>query len=92
MQWKEVATTITKLAVEQAWLSKDGEAVSYNRDQVSELLPHFPRGGELALYIWGSNSRAESARAAKLGWVPKGPRFWDQLKRDVAEVIKSLDV
>lgn len=34
------------------------------------------------LYLWGSNSRAESARAKKLGWKPHGPSFWEALAED----------
>lgn len=36
----------------------------------------------IILYMWGSNSRAESARAKRLGWEPKRPSFWDCLAED----------
>jgi hypothetical protein len=44
----------------------------------------------LALYLWGSNSRADSARARKLGWKPHGPSFWDSLEEDVSVAVKRL--
>jgi hypothetical protein len=43
-------------------------------------MPDYPK---LALYLWGSNSRAESARAKNLGWDPHGPSFWEALAGDV---------
>ena len=43
----------------------------------------------LAQYIWGSNSRAQSARAELLGWKPTGPSFWDELPRDVKHAVEN---
>lgn len=88
--WKEVASEIARLGLKQGSLPRESGAISWTHDQVVALLPHFPNGGELALYIWGSNSRAESARAKELGWKPKGPTFYDQLAEDVAAVVTSI--
>ncbi len=42
-----------------------------------------PDHPERVLYLWGSNSRANSARAKALGWNPHGPSFFEALKQDV---------
>jgi hypothetical protein len=49
-------------------------------------MPNMPH---IVLYLWGSNSRAESARARELGWNPKGPSFWESLEEDVAIAVKG---
>jgi hypothetical protein len=43
----------------------------------------------LALYLWGSNSRAESVRARRLGWKPHEPSFWEALE-DVSVAVAKL--
>jgi len=43
----------------------------------------------LAQYIWGSNSRAESARLKALGWKVQGPSFWEALPGDVAHAVEN---
>lgn len=43
----------------------------------------------LAKYIWGSNSRAESARLKALGWEPQGPSFWETLEDEVTLAIEN---
>jgi hypothetical protein len=79
VRWKSVAEAINKIGQEQGWLPSGTPTVSWNKDQVGSIVPALPR---LALYIWGSNTRAESARAKKLGWKPHGPSFWDALPED----------
>jgi len=79
VQWKEVAEAVNKLGQEQGWLAKDSKTVSWDKAKLSSLLPEDP--GRV-LYLWGSNSRAESARAKKLGWTPRAPTFWDALSED----------
>ncbi|KAH8881962.1 NAD(P)-binding protein [Thozetella sp. PMI_491] len=79
VRWKSVAEAVNKIGQEQGWLPSGTPTVSWNKDQVAAVVPDLPR---LALYIWGSNSRAESARAKKLGWKPHGPSFWEALPED----------
>jgi hypothetical protein len=78
--WRDAAEAVNKLGQEQGWIPKGTKAVSWSKDQVGSLNPARPRG---PLYMWGSNSRAESARAKLLGWKPHGPSFWDALPEDV---------
>jgi len=66
--------------VEQGWLLKDSKPVPWTPKQVGDIMADDPG---LALYLWGSNSRAESARAKRLGWKINGPDFWTQLPEDV---------
>lgn len=80
MAWKDAAEAINKLGVDNGWLPKDSKPVSWNKQQVGDIGPDDPGRW---LYLWGSNSRAESARAKKLGWNPHGPTFWEQLSEDV---------
>jgi hypothetical protein len=84
--WKDAAEAINKLGQEQGWLPKGTKSVSWNKDQVGALVPGVPG---LPLYLWGSNSRAESARAKLLGWKPHGPSFWDVLPEDVEIAAKK---
>ncbi|RFU28296.1 hypothetical protein B7463_g8034, partial [Scytalidium lignicola] len=86
VKWIQVAEAINKLGIGQGWLPADSKAVSWTKDQVNELMPWFPG---IALYIWGSNSRAESARAKKLGWIPHAPSFWEALDEDVRIAVQK---
>ena len=84
-----MAEAVNKLGVQQGWLPADSKTVSWTEAQVNSAfsIPGLPK---LALYLWGSNSRAESARATKLGWNPKGPSFWDSLEEDVSVAVAKL--
>lgn len=81
VKWIEVAEAVNKLGIEQGWLPKGSKPVSWTKDQLANLLPTDP--GRV-LYLWGSNSRAQSARAKKLGWNPHAPSFWEALGEDVS--------
>ncbi|KAN0092129.1 NAD(P)-binding protein [Hyaloscypha variabilis] len=89
VKWIDAAEAVNKIGVRQGWLPADSKAVSWTEAQVDESfnVPHLPK---LALYLWGSNSRADSARARKLGWKPHGPSFWDSLEEDVSVAVKRL--
>jgi hypothetical protein len=80
VKWIEAAEKINKLFVGQGLIAADSRPVSWTKEEVASLIPDHP---ERALYLWGSNSRAESARAKKLGWNPHGPSFWEALEEDV---------
>jgi len=85
VKWKDAAEAINKVGIEQGWLPKDSRAVSWTSKQVGALIPDQP---VLSLYLFGSNSRAESARARLLGWKPRGPTFWKALPEDVEITVK----
>ncbi|KAF2673096.1 NAD(P)-binding protein [Microthyrium microscopicum] len=86
VKWKDAAVAINKLAQENGWLPRGTETVSWDK---KTLLSNFPDAPERAQYIWGSNSRAKSARAAQLGWTPRGPSFWAALAEDVSIAAKN---
>ncbi|KAH8821857.1 hypothetical protein F5884DRAFT_851066 [Xylogone sp. PMI_703] len=88
VKWIDAAKAINKLGVEQGWLPAGSKAVSWTKDQVDQSMSWWRPG--VALYIWGSNSRAESARAKKLGWVPHGPTFWEALEEDVKIAVQNV--
>jgi hypothetical protein len=48
-----------------------------------------PENPGVMLYLWGLNSGAESERAKKLGWKPKGKSFWDSLEEDVKIAVQG---
>ncbi|KAL7904431.1 hypothetical protein GGI35DRAFT_472376 [Trichoderma velutinum] len=77
--WKPAAEAINQLGLEQGWLPQGTKAASWNKEQLSAVLPEDP--GRV-LYLWGSNSRAESSRAKRLGWNPHAPSFWEALVED----------
>ena len=89
VKWIDVAEAVNKLGIRQGWLPADSKAVSWTEAQVDSAfsIPGLPK---LALYLWGSNSRAESARAGRLGWKPQGPSFWDSLEEDVSVAVAKL--
>jgi len=89
VKWIDAAEAVNNIGVRQGWLPADSKAVSWTEAHVDESynIPHLPK---LALYLWGSNSRADSARARKLGWKPHGPSFWDSLEEDVSVAVKRL--
>ena len=89
VKWIEAAEAINKIGVEHGWFPADSKPVSWTEAQFAGLMKHIPIPG-LALYIWGSNSRATSSRAAKLGWKPHGPSFWDSLEEDVSVAVAKL--
>jgi hypothetical protein len=80
VKWVDVAEAVNKLGVKQGWLPKDSKPVAWTKEQLGSLMPENPG---IVLYLWGSNSRAESTRAKKLGWNPHGPTFWEALEEDV---------
>lgn len=80
IKWADAANAICNIGVEQGWLPKGSRAISWTEKQLSSLMPNYPGR---ALYKWGSNSRAVSARAKNLGWSPNGPSFWEALREDV---------
>ena len=73
------AEKIAEIGHAQGWLPKEMRVVSWDKDRLASLLPEDP--GRV-LYLWGSNSRAESARAKALGWKPHAPSFWEALPED----------
>jgi hypothetical protein len=77
--WKDAAEAINRIGQEQGWLPKGTPNVSWTKEQVEAVNPAMP---DLMLYIWGSNSRATSSRARKLGWKPQAPSFWEALSED----------
>lgn len=60
--------------------------MSWTPKQVGDITADDPGR---SLYLWGSNSRAESARAKKLGWNPHGSSFWAQLPEDVKVAVEK---
>jgi len=97
VKWIDAATAINALGVEQGWLPAGSKPVSWTKEHVRALIPNpgplaDVSGFNMALYVWGSNSRAESARAKALGWNPQAhPSFWDALPEDVAVALQNLD-
>jgi nucleoside-diphosphate-sugar epimerase len=87
VRWKDAAQAIRKLGNQQGWLEESVETVSWDKEK---LVSKFPGQGDLVLYLWGSNSRAESARAKQLGWNPHGPSFWEALPEDVEIAAKNV--
>lgn len=81
-----MAEAITKRGIEQSWLPKDTKPVSWTPEQVGSILPHLPR---IARYLWGSNTRAVTARAQALGWKPVAKSFWDSLDEDVSIAVAN---
>ncbi|KAL6897425.1 hypothetical protein GGI43DRAFT_409096 [Trichoderma evansii] len=77
--WKSASEAINKIGQEQGWLPEGTRTVSWTKEQLASVLPD---QSALVLYIWGSNSRAKSTRAKKLGWKPHGPSFWQALPQD----------
>ncbi|KAL3424999.1 nucleoside-diphosphate-sugar epimerase [Phlyctema vagabunda] len=80
VRWIDAAEAINEIAIRQGWLPAGNKPVSWTKEQLGSLMPSFPR---LVLYLWGSNSRAVSERAKKLGWKPQAPSFWEALEEDV---------
>lgn len=91
VKWKDAAQAIAKIGHEQGWLPAEVEAGSFAPEEAKglSLKPPFTNP-ELVLYLWGSNSRAESARARRLGWEPKGPSFWDELASECQLAAEGL--
>lgn len=80
-----MAETIARLGREQKWLPEASHAVSFNAEQVGSLSPKSPG---MALYMYGSNSRASSDRATLyLGWHPRAPDFWEALPVDLEDLV-----
>lgn len=87
VRWKDVAIAIHKLGLEDGWLPAESKVSSWTAQEVGAANPSLP--ARVLLYIWGSNSRAESARARKLGWSPSGPTFWEALPQDVRIAVEK---
>jgi nucleoside-diphosphate-sugar epimerase len=85
--WKEAAEAVNKIGKKQGWLPSNSKAVSWDEKRLAALKPDDP--GRV-LYLWGSNSRAESSRAKKLGWKPHGPSFFDALDEDCKVAAERL--
>jgi hypothetical protein len=83
IRWKDAAEAISKIGKEQKWLPADSKVVSYDRATVGG----FSQDPARALYLWGSNSRANSVRAKQLGWKPHGPDFWTVLPEDIKRAV-----
>ena len=86
IKWADAANAICNIGVEQGWLPEGSSAISWTEKQVASIMPDHPGR---ALYIWGSNSRAVSARAKNLGWSPNGPSFWEALREDVMVTVAT---
>ncbi|KAM0424966.1 hypothetical protein ACHAPT_009767 [Fusarium lateritium] len=83
VKWKDAAEAIAKIGHEQGWLTEETQPVSLSLEEFEGLkFKNTFFQDWIILYMWGSNSRAESARAKKLGWEPKGPSFWECLAED----------
>ena len=89
VKWIEAAEAVNKIGIQQGWLPADSKPISWTEAQVASLLPEMPVP-DIALYLWGSNSRADSVRARKLGWKPHGPSFWESLEEDVSIAVARL--
>ena len=90
MRWKDAAMAINCIGIENGWLAKDSDTVSWDAEKLDKAFPGYPPG--MILYLWGSNSRASSSRAKLLGWTPKAPSFWYSLAVDVEVAVqKSLE-
>ncbi|PSK60704.1 hypothetical protein B9Z65_854 [Elsinoe australis] len=83
--WKDAANAVNEILMEKDLLPKGSKAVSWDKDRLGQLLPSNPR---IVLYLWDSNSRAESGRMRTLGWEPKGPSFWEILPVDTEAAFK----
>ncbi|KAK2802266.1 hypothetical protein FQN50_007447 [Emmonsiellopsis sp. PD_5] len=83
IKWKDAAEALCKLGIEQGWLPPNTKTISYDEQRVSTVL----QPAWLGLYLFGSNSRADSARARQLGWRPRGPDFWTMLPEDVRAAV-----
>ncbi|KAL8381578.1 hypothetical protein RB595_005725 [Gaeumannomyces hyphopodioides] len=72
IEWKQCAEAICKIGQEQGWLPKGTKTASWDEDRVRALVPPHMKDELpfLTLYLWGSNSRASSTRAKRLGWKP----------------------
>lgn len=68
------------IGIRDGWLPAGSKVSSWSQDQVAAIAPE---KAFLLLYLWGSNSRAESTRLQRLGWTETGPSFWDCLEEDV---------
>jgi hypothetical protein len=88
VRWKDAAEAINKLGIEQGWLPAGSKIVSYTPKQVGSTMPKMPF---IARYVWGSNSRAESARMKALGWKAQGPSFWEDLAADVEQAVENAE-
>jgi nucleoside-diphosphate-sugar epimerase len=87
VKWIDAATAVNKIGIQQGWLPPDSKPVSWSQAQMANLMPQKP---DLSLYLWGSNSRADSVRARHLGWKPHRPNFWESLEEDVSITMASL--
>ncbi|KAN0096703.1 hypothetical protein V8E51_015508 [Hyaloscypha variabilis] len=87
VRWKDAAEAINSIGITQKWLPADSKPVSWTVEQLGNIIPHRPR---VARYLWGSSTRAYSARAHQLGWKPQGPSFWEALPEDVSISIRNV--
>jgi hypothetical protein len=87
VKWIEAAEAVNTIGIRQGWLPADSKPVSWTEAQLSSLMPHQP---DIVLYLWGSNSRADSVRARRLGWKPHGPSFWEALEEDVSVAVAKF--
>lgn len=86
VRWKDAAMAISFIGMQQGWLPRGSESVSWDAEKLDKEFPGYPPG--IILYLWGSNSRASSSRAKLLGWKPKAPTFWYTLASDVGVAVK----
>jgi nucleoside-diphosphate-sugar epimerase len=91
VQWRDVAIAVYALGIKGGWLKLEDKPVAWSEEQVAGTMSvENPFGRLFPLYFWGSNSRAHSRRARELGWVPKGPTFWQALPGDVEVEVRKM--
>ncbi|KAK2783720.1 hypothetical protein FQN53_008986 [Emmonsiellopsis sp. PD_33] len=83
IKWKDAAEALCKLGIEQGWLPPNTKTISYDEQRFSTVY----QPAWLGLYLFASNSRADSARARQLGWRPQGPDFWTVLSEDARAAV-----
>ncbi|KAI1260280.1 NAD(P)-binding protein [Xylariaceae sp. FL1019] len=83
---KEIAVAAARILHGKGLLPST-QAQSISRENMAALFPHAPETG---FFSFCCNSRSKSDRAAKeLGYVAKGPSFWDTLESDLLDALAT---
>lgn len=99
VQWKDVAKKVQEILVRRGYVTSavDGQdgVESCGEERFRGLSPEMEKWWpDIWLYMWGSNSRAESARAKALGWSGnkqgKETNFWECLEVDVVAAAEEV--
>jgi hypothetical protein len=80
VKWIETAEAVNKIGIQQGWLPADSKPISWTEAQVASLLPEMPVP-DIALYLWGSNSRADSVRQGSWAGNPMGRAFGNRSRK-----------